>query len=69
MRGDRCYFAKESPEVEVRGGLIFIRPASGQCEVALSPATLAAFIAKANLALDELYEHRRAGVVPIRAAH
>lgn len=65
---DRCYFAKEPPEIEVRGGLVFIMPKDGHCEIALAPTTLLAFVTAANMALDQIYEHRRAGVVPIRAA-
>lgn len=68
MGRDRCYFARQAPDVEVRGGLIFVIPEGG-CEVAMSSATLAAFVVKANRALDELYERRGAGVIPIRAAH
>lgn len=63
---ERCYFAKEPPDIEVRGGLVFIRPEGGHCEVAVTPHTLAAFIAAANRALDQLYEHRRIGVSPIK---
>jgi hypothetical protein len=63
---DRCYFAKDAPDIEVRNGLVFIRPKDGHCEIALAPTTLAAFVAIANRALDELYERRSAGIIPIR---
>jgi hypothetical protein len=62
---DRCYFAKEPPGVEVRNGVVFIVPKDGHCEIALAPSTLAAFVAKANLALDTFHE-RGAQVIPIR---
>jgi hypothetical protein len=50
---DRCYFAKEAPEVELRGGLAFIRPAGAHCEIAITPNGLAEFIASAKIALAE----------------
>jgi hypothetical protein len=50
---DRCYFAKEPPEVELRGGLAFIRPAGAHCEIAITPNGLAEFIASAKIALAE----------------
>ena len=61
----QCYFAKEAPEIEIRNGVVFIRPLDSHCEVALSPATLSAFVARANRALDEFHERRT--VVPLKA--
>jgi hypothetical protein len=66
---ERCYFAKEAPDVELRGGLVFIVPKNGHCEIALSPHVLSKFVADANRVLDQFYEHRRSGVRQIRTAH
>ena len=52
---ERCYFAKEAPEIEVRGDLIFIMPDGGHCQIALTAATLTQFIALANRALGDFH--------------
>ena len=62
---ERCYFAKEPPEIEVRGDLIFITPNGGHCQIALTAATLGRFIAVANRALDEVFERRGANIVAL----
>ena len=64
---EHCYFAKRAPTVEIRDGLVFIRPHGAHCEIAVSPAVLSRFVARANKALDEIYERRPAKVVPIKA--
>jgi len=61
-----CYFAKQPPEIEVRGGLIFIRPEGSHCEVAVTPHTLHLFVARAQRALHDFHEEN---VVGLRASH
>jgi hypothetical protein len=64
---DRCYFAKEPPAVELRGGLVFIRPAGATCEVAVSPHNARLFAVRLTRLLDQF--DRQNTVVPMRAAH
>lgn len=64
---DRCYFAKEPPEVEVRGGLVFITPEGGHCEIAVTPAVLRRFVMSAGKALAD-FEAAKAEPIPLRAA-
>lgn len=48
---ERCYFAKEVPQIEVRGELVFVICEEAKCEVAFTPFTMRSFIAAANEAL------------------
>jgi hypothetical protein len=66
---ERCYFAKEAPDVELRGGLVFIVPKNGHCEIALSPATLRNFVVRANEALAKWNLDGLDRVVELRASH
>jgi hypothetical protein len=69
---ERCYFAKEAPDVELRGGLVFIVPKNGHCEIALSPATLTRFVAAANRVLRSFHDDNRDPVAlrgEVRAHH
>jgi hypothetical protein len=66
---ERCYFAKEAPDVELRGGLVFIVPKNGHCEIALSPATLRRFVVCANEALAKWNLDGLDRVVEMRARH
>ena len=50
---DRCYFARECPRVEIKAGLVFIRPEGARCEIAMSPATLREFVVHANAVLGD----------------
>lgn len=63
---DRCYFAKEAPTIEIRGGLAFILPEGAHCEIAVTPHILGLFIAKANRALAEM---RDADVITFPPRH
>jgi hypothetical protein len=51
MRGERCLFAREAPEIEIRGGMVFIQPLDGHSEIAVSPHTLALFVHRAQQVL------------------
>lgn len=53
MDAERCYFAKDSPAIEIRGGLVFIKPEGGHCEVAVTPHVMRKFIVRARGLLDE----------------
>jgi len=48
---DRCYFCKETPEIEIAGGLAYIRPIGSKCEIAITPNVLDLFAARAREAL------------------
>lgn len=50
---ERCYFAKEPPEIEVRGGLVFVRPVGARCEIAMSPYTMEMFARRAREVLAQ----------------
>ena len=53
---DRCYFAKEPPELELRGGLVFVMPVGAHCEIAITPHNLGKFVANANRVLDAFHD-------------
>jgi hypothetical protein len=55
--------------VELRGGLVFIVPKNGHCEIALSPATLRNFVVRANEALAKWNLDGLDRVVELRASH
>jgi hypothetical protein len=66
---ERCYFAKDAPDVELRGDLIFIVPREGHCEIALTPATLRRFVLCATEALAKWQVDSLDRVVPFRGGH
>jgi hypothetical protein len=59
-----CYFARQAPDVEVRGERVLINTEGTPCEIAVSARTLGKFVANANRALDQWHECGR--VIPIR---
>jgi hypothetical protein len=61
-----CYFAKEPPDVEIRGEMVFIRPSYANYEIAITPQMLQKIVAKYNRILDEL--HERSGATVVRLA-
>lgn len=48
-----CVFAEECPEIELKSGMVFITSKQGDRKVAMSPATLQAFIRRANRTLQD----------------
>lgn len=58
---EHCYFAKEPPSIEIRGGMVFLRPAGSHCEIVFTPNTLQKFVSQCNLVLGEW----RAGRQPV----
>lgn len=64
---DRCYFAKEPPDLEIRGGLVFLKPKGTEhCEIAITPATLDLFVVRAKVMLAKWKVDELGKVVPIR---
>lgn len=59
MDAGKCFFAKESPAVEIRGGLVFILPAGGHCEIAVSPHIARKFAVRLRGLLDEFDAENR----------
>jgi hypothetical protein len=59
----KCYFASAAPRIEVRGDLLFVIPECDRIEIALTPHTMAEFIAKAGKALAEFDQRVTADVV------
>lgn len=64
-KGKKCLFAAESPEVEIRGGLVFIRPIGSHGEIATTPFAARVFAKRVGDALDA-YEAANAQVVLFR---
>jgi len=62
---DRCYFCKQPPKIELRGGLVFIRPIGGHCEIAVTPNVLREFAASASETLARWQIDQLGRVVPI----
>ena len=57
----KCYFAKEPPRVEIRGGLVFV--VGQDCEVAVTPHVMRRFLRQCVAALDAFDAEAR--VVPL----
>lgn len=49
----KCCFIEECPEIEAKGGLIFIH-SEGRC-IAITPHVLSSFIAEAERALERFH--------------
>lgn len=62
---ERCYYAKRAPTVVARDGLVFLRPYPGHAEIAVSPAVMRRFIAKANEVLAKWEADQIGRVVPL----
>ena len=61
----RCYFAQDPPQIEVRDGLVFIKPIGARCEIALTPHTMSEFIQLGSEALARWKVDQLNTVVPI----
>lgn len=62
----KCFFAKEAPDIDIRGGLCFIRPNGSHCEVAVTPYTARKFAVRLLAMLNQWEaDQRQPTVIPI----